>query len=64
MQELAQQVEETLSFEQICPEFSNILNQNNGWTNAKDNKYVSEDGSMRQIMNGMCCIVGEAHDGE
>lgn len=63
MQELAEQTEETLSFEQICPDFSNILNQSNGWKNTIHEKYVAEDGSTRQIMDGMSCIVGEAHDG-
>ena len=60
MQEL-QQEQKFLSFEEICPEFSQILSEHGGYMACKNAVFKSEDGKTRAIMDPMCCIVGEAH---
>ena len=60
MQEL-QQIERIYSFEEICPEFSQILAENGGWEKCRDLMFETEDGKVKSIQDGKSCIVGEAH---
>ncbi len=60
MQEQISQ-KKTLSFEDINPEWSDIITNNGGFIKARNNTFESEDGKIRDI--GVCskCIVGEGH---
>ncbi len=55
------QVERQYSFEDTCPEWSQILAENGGYKECVNDNFVSEEGRQRSIQNGACCIVGEAH---
>jgi len=56
------QVERTLTFEEICPDFSQIVAENDGFMGLAANKYLAQDGQVRDIMECQYCVVGEAHD--
>lgn len=45
------------SFEEICPEWNKIINENGGY----DNINVTRKYDGRSIQNYGCCLVGEAH---
>jgi len=56
------QVEKILSFEEICPVFSELIAENGGWEKTRNMVFKAEDGKTRNIMECKSCIVGEAHD--
>lgn len=60
MQEQIQE-KEFYSFEQICPNMSRLIAENDGWMNTKDMVFRDEDGKVKTIQNGFTCMVGEAH---
>ena len=64
MQELVQETktEETLTFEDICPDFNMLISQY-GWDGVKGRNRYSVGGKERAISNGLNCVVGEAHGG-
>ena len=49
------------SFEEICPEWSDILSQNGGFVKNQNAKFKTEDGKSRSIMSAPSCLVGELH---
>jgi len=55
------QVERTLSFEEICPEFSQIIADAGGFEAIKEGRYESSDGDVKDVQNYSNCIVGSAH---
>ena len=62
-QELVQQeqVEQVLSFEDICPNISALISKEGGYMNMRDNRYVSEDGNVKTMQQSLNCALGEAH---
>ena len=60
MQE-TEQVEEkaTYSFEEICPEWTQIMSDNGGFIECRENTFQNKD-DVKSIMNCSTCIVGEA----
>lgn len=64
MQQEQVQVEKTFSFEEICPEISILIAQDeNGFMGMRKNTYKAEDGTTRTIMKYDSCLVSEAHNG-
>lgn len=62
-QEQVEKQEEILSFEEICPEFSQIIADVDGFMNIGNHtEYKSEDGAIRCLGDFSCCVVGEAHN--
>jgi len=64
-QELEQQIIEeeiqaNLSFEEICPDWNDILAQNGGFVESKNAQFKT-DGEQRTVMDCASCLVGEAH---
>jgi len=59
MQEQIQE-ERTVSFEEICPEWSKLLAENGGYMESRKHMYKSESAT-RNMMDCKNCIVGEAH---
>lgn len=59
--ESQQTVETEYSFEEICPEWSNILAQNGGFIENRNSRFEADDGKTRTIMECSSCLVGEAH---
>lgn len=57
------QVEKDLTFEDIVPEWSDILAQNGGFIENRRATFEAKDGDRRTIMNCANCLVGEAHSG-
>lgn len=55
------QIEKTYSFEEICPDWAQILADNGGFMANQNVKYEADDGTKRSIMSCPSCIVGEAH---
>ena len=55
------QVQETLTFEDICPVFSGLLAENGGWEKTKNMSFKSKDGDVKDLMVCKSCVVGEAH---
>jgi len=61
--EKTEQEEKELSFEEICPEYTQIISNAGGFMNVGDNtKYESEDGAIRCLGEFNYCVVGEAHN--
>ena len=56
------QIERTVSFEEICPAFSQIISDAGGFEACREGKYQSQDGDVKDVTNYQCCIVGSAHD--
>lgn len=57
---IKEEIQADLSFEEICPEWNDILAQNGGFVENKD-AHFKTDGETRTIMNCASCLVGEAH---
>ena len=57
------QVEKDLTFEDIVPEWSDILAQNGGFMENRRATFEAKDGKHKTIMNCASCLVGEAHSG-
>ena len=53
--------EKIFSFEEICPDWSQILADNGGYMETKNLSFKSDDGKERSIMETSSCLVGEAH---
>ena len=53
--------EKTFSFEEICPDWSQILADNGGYMKTKNTSFKSDDGKEKSIMDCSSCLVGEAH---
>lgn len=49
------------SFEEICPDWNNILSQNGGFINNQNAKFKTVDGKERSVMHAPSCLVGEFH---
>jgi hypothetical protein len=49
------------SFEEICPDWAQILADNGGYIETKNKSFKSDDGKERSIMQCSSCLVGEAH---
>jgi len=49
------------SFEEICPDWNNILAANGGFINNQNAQFKTEDGKTRSIMSAPSCLVGELH---
>ena len=49
------------SFEEICPDWNNILAQNGGFVKNQNAQFKTEDGKQRSIMSCPSCLVGEFH---
>lgn len=62
MQELVQITEKPLTFEDICPDFNQLILEH-GWDGIKERKHHTVGGKQRALSNAMCCIVGESHGG-
>jgi len=66
--QVLEQVEETkqeYTFEEICPEWSQILADNGGFMENRKADFEATDGNgERTIMNCATCIVGEAWGGK
>lgn len=61
MQEQVQE-HKIASFEEICPDLSNLIAEKGGYMKVRQNTYTSKDGQVtRDIMQCANCIVGEAH---
>lgn len=60
-QELVIEQEQTLSFEDICPNFSQIVSANGGFVKTKDLLFETDDGSVLDMGIYRSCVVGEAH---
>lgn len=55
------QIQKTYSFEEICPEISAIISQEDGFMNMRKSTFKAEDGETRTIMRRNSCLVSEAH---
>lgn len=53
--------EKIFSFEEICPDWAQILADNGGYIATKNMSFKSDDGKERSIMQSSSCLVGEAH---
>jgi hypothetical protein len=62
-EQVADQSEKIFSFEEICPDWAQILADNGGYMENKDKSFKSDDGQERSIMQSCSCLVGEAHGG-
>ena len=51
------------SFEEICPDWSQILADNGGYMENRNKSFKCDDGKERSIMQSCSCLVGEAHGG-
>lgn len=49
------------SFEEICPDWNDILAQNGGFMKNQNANFKTKDGKTRSIMNCPSCLVGELH---
>lgn len=58
--QILQEEEQTYTFEDICPEWNQILSMNGGFIETREHKFES-DGDQRNMMNYTTCLVGEAH---
>ncbi len=51
------------SFEEICPDLSDLIANEGGYLEVRKDSYKSKDGqTTRNIMDSMNCIVGEAYN--
>ena len=53
--------EKIFSFEEICPDWAQILADNGGYMKTKNTSFKSDDGKEKSIMDCSSCLVGEAH---
>jgi len=56
---IKEEIQADLSFEEICPEWSDILAQNGGFVENRRTLFKS-DGKQRTLLNCASCIIGEA----
>jgi len=57
---IEEEIQADLSFEEICPEWNDILAQNGGFVENKSAHFKSGDNT-RTVMNCANCLIGEAH---
>ena len=57
--EQVQKEKVTYSFEEICPDWNQILGDNGGFIKSRDQTFKNKD-ETHSIMNCATCIVGEA----
>ena len=55
------QINKEYSFEEICPDWSQILADNGGFIENRKASFEADDGEQKTIMSCSSCLVGEAH---
>ena len=59
--QIQEQIEKTLSFEEINPIFSRLIAENGGWMEVRSMMFESQKGDSKYAGDCRTCIVGEAH---
>lgn len=57
---IKEEIQADLSFEDICPEWNDILAQNGGFV-KNQNTHFKSGNDTKNIMNCANCLIGEAH---
>ncbi len=57
-----EQIQRIYTFEEICPDLSELLAQNGGFMENQGTYYETPDGKIRSLGVPNACVVGEAHN--